>query len=162
MTVPVGGGGSNCPLQFFIQIYNGWYVFGKPLGSTSIICKKMANFQKSKYLLQNLVIKQKMSRIKKLAQIRKNYKLLKSPWPSEFKCARTLAKFLIPKWVFKKNWKFPLKNLFLYILSLYFILLSHKIYSGLLSLVWTRQTLNSNIKWLLHSSNWILELEIRH
>ena len=38
----------------------------------------MANFQKSKYLLQNLVRKPKMRQ--KIAQIATNYLFLKSPW----------------------------------------------------------------------------------
>ena len=50
--------------------------------------QKMANLQKSKYLLRNLIIKQKMH-TKNCA----NYTFLKSPWPSEFKCANNLQKY---------------------------------------------------------------------
>jgi len=51
----------------------------------------MANLQRSKYLLQNLVIKQKKS--KKIAQISTNYTFLKRPWPSKFELAITFWKF---------------------------------------------------------------------
>ena len=55
------------PLYFLIviKIYNIWYVFWKPLYST------LANLQKSKYLYQNLFLKQKMCKEKwlKLQQI---------------------------------------------------------------------------------------------
>ena len=44
----------------FIQSYNIWCIFGKPLGWTLLICKKWANLQNSKYILQFQVIKQKM------------------------------------------------------------------------------------------------------
>ena len=69
-----------------------WYVFWKPLGSTSISAKQMANLQKSKYLMQK---KQKCAK-----KSRKLY-IMKSSWPSEFK----FVKFFKPKCVFKKNWK---------------------------------------------------------
>ena len=64
----------------------------EPLGSTSIICKKSANVQKSKCLLRNLVIKQKMCKIKN-AQITTNYTFLKSHWLSKFKCVKSYANF---------------------------------------------------------------------
>ena len=57
MTGCLGGGQIN-PLPFFlmmIQIYNILYLFGKPLSSTTMQKK----LQKSKYLLQYLVIKKK-------------------------------------------------------------------------------------------------------
>ena len=83
-----------------IQIYNFWYVFGKFLGSTSIICKKMSNLQKSKDLLRKLVIKQKCALCKE--KLRKSQQIIHF-W--KFKCAKTCAKSLKPKCVFKKNWK---------------------------------------------------------
>ena len=54
--------------------------------------QKMAIFQKSKYLLQKLVIEQKMCK-NKIAQIATNYTFLKSPWPNEYKCAKHLQNF---------------------------------------------------------------------
>ena len=60
---PHGRGQIDPPPLYFvivIQVYNIWYVFGKLLSSTSLICnKKMAILQKFKYFLRNLVIKQK-------------------------------------------------------------------------------------------------------
>ena len=43
------------------------------MGSTSLVCKKMTNLQKFKYLLQNLVLKQKNLETK-IAKIATNYK----------------------------------------------------------------------------------------
>ena len=93
MTGSLGGGGQiDHPLIFLIviQINNNWYVFGNPLGSTSAkICKKMADFQKSKYLLRNQFLKQNIVQTK-IPQIEKNYTFLKSPSHSKFKCAKTI------------------------------------------------------------------------
>ena len=62
----------------------------------------MANLQKSKYLLQNLLIKQKMCN--KIAQITKSYIFWK------FKYAKKIAKFFKSKCVFKEKMrKFTLK-----------------------------------------------------
>ena len=62
----------------------------------------MANFQKSKYILQNLVVKQKYEENKIIALIATNYTFLKSSWPRELKCVKTFAKFI--KCVLKKKW----------------------------------------------------------
>ena len=40
---------------------------------------------------------------KKITRIATNYTFLKTLEPSEVKCAKTFAKFLKPKCVFKKN-----------------------------------------------------------
>ena len=44
-----------------------------------------------------------MANYKKMALIESKYTFLKSPFPREFKCAKTFAKFLKPKCIFKKN-----------------------------------------------------------
>jgi len=59
--------------------------------------KKMANFQKSKYLLQNLVIKQKKRR--KITLIAKKYTLLKS---QQIQMCRNICK-IFKTCVFKKT-----------------------------------------------------------
>ena len=101
-----GGGGSNYPSPLYFLIVTFDTLLESPLGSTSMICKKMANFQKSKYLLRNLVIKQQ-----RIAQIATNYTCLKSPWLSELKYAKTFANFLNLNFYSRKTkmWKFPLK-----------------------------------------------------
>ena len=75
-----GGWGSNRtpPPSIFLSWYKSTikYVFVKPLGSTSTICKKMTNLQKSKYLLRYLVRKQKLC--KKLRKLQKNIHFWKS------------------------------------------------------------------------------------
>ena len=90
----LSGGRSNHPLPpvyflIVIQICYILYVFGKSLGSTSIIAEK-AYFQKYKYFLRSQVKKQKCTH-KKNTQIATSYTLfLKSPLLSEFKCAKHL------------------------------------------------------------------------
>ena len=78
----VGGGVKLIPPYFLIviQIYTIWYVLGKPLGSTSIICKK--------FVCKNPNIH--CENCNKLT-------FLKSPCPSDFKYAKTIAKYLKPK-----------------------------------------------------------------
>ena len=81
---PGGGGVKLIPPYFLIviQIYTIWYVLGKPLGSTSIICKKNGNFAKIQIFI---------------AKIATDYTFLKSPCPSDFKYAKTFAKYFKPK-----------------------------------------------------------------
>ena len=67
----------------------------------------MANAQKLEYLLQYLVIKQKMC--KQNCENCKNYTFLKSPEHGEFKCAKTFVKCVFQK-NFPKSYKMLKSN----------------------------------------------------
>jgi len=60
----------------------------------------MANLKKSKYLLQNLVIKQKMRKNKNSANCSKSY-IFEKPLTQQ----NQISKISKPKCLFKKNWK---------------------------------------------------------
>ena len=101
----LSGGRSNPPPLYFlilIQICYIWYVFGKSLGSTSIIAEK-ACLLKSKYFLRSQVKKQKMCGQKNYANCNKLYIFEKSV-TERIQMCKTFAK-LKPKCVFKKNGK---------------------------------------------------------
>ena len=93
-------GGVNMPPLYFIfviQIYNIWYVFRKPFNNL----KKWQCLQKSKYLLRNLVVKQKMCK-NKCANCNNLY-IFKKPLTQLIQMCKNNAKLLKPKCVFKKN-----------------------------------------------------------
>ena len=74
--------------------------FWKALGLYFNNLQKLEKLQKAKYLLQNLVMKQK------IAQIATFYTFFKSPWPSKFNWAKTFAKFLKHFCVLMKKWNY--------------------------------------------------------
>ena len=85
-----------------------WYksiTFDTFLGSTLIICnKKMANFQKSKYLLRNLVFIKKCAK-KKIVKLQQIIHFWKGLYPANLNVKKTFSKFSKLKCVFKKNRK---------------------------------------------------------
>ena len=100
LTGCLGRGGQLDPplyLLIVIQIYQIWYVFGKPL-ATSIIFKKLANLQKFKYLLRYLVIKQKMC---------KNLHIFEKPLTQRIQMCKNICKMYIQEKL--KLCKFPSK-----------------------------------------------------
>ena len=70
---------------FVMQIYNIWYVFGKSLGSTLIMCQKTGKFAE----IQICIAKSSYSQ--------KNIHYWKALGPRKFKSAKTFSKFLKPK-----------------------------------------------------------------
>jgi len=72
------------------------YIFGKPLGSTSIICKKWQICKNQNNYCEKCANK-------KIAQLATNYTFLKIHRPSGCKYAKRSANILNPISVFKKN-----------------------------------------------------------
>ena len=94
LTGSLWGGPPPLYILIVIQIYKIWYVFWKPFGSTSIICTKNVKFAKFQIFIAKSSWKADNVQKKIIAQIARNYTLLKSHWPSKFKYAKTFVIFV--------------------------------------------------------------------
>ena len=99
------GGGKLPPPLIVIKIYNIWYIFKKKKNG------KFANIQISKFLLQYLVIKQKLC--SKTAQISTNNNFWKAFDPENLNLEKHLKNFEIYMFIQDKLkiWKFLCKNM---------------------------------------------------